>query len=67
MIYLSEALFPTKAKLITDFLLGGTLALLGQVVTHSTQDVHTIHLRTLSKIVRLHPVSGLRPKTFRPR
>jgi hypothetical protein len=25
--------FPTKTKLITDFLLGGTLALLGQVVT----------------------------------
>ncbi|MGN6707338.1 hypothetical protein ACVCL3_13505 [Rhodanobacter sp. UC4437_H4] len=33
-IYLSEAYVPNQSKLITDFLLGGTLALLGQVTTH---------------------------------
>ena len=62
MIYLSEAYVPNQSKLITDFFLGGTLALLGQVVTHSTQDVHTIHLRTLSKIVRLVPLFPVPPQ-----
>ncbi|HXD38490.1 MAG TPA: hypothetical protein VN624_17670, partial [Rhodanobacter sp.] len=37
-----------------------------QVVTHSTQDVHTIHLRTLSKIVRPTIRSMVAPEPFVP-
>lgn len=62
-IYLSEALNPNQSKLITDFLLGGTLALLGQVIDSPAQGVHTIHLCTLSKI---QPPRSFPLRTFRP-
>ena len=48
MIYLSEVFNPNKKKLIADFFLVGHLHLVD--IVNPPQGVHTIHLRTLSKI-----------------
>ncbi len=65
MIYLSEVLNPNKKKLIADFFLVGHLHLVD--IVNPPQGVHTIHLRTLSKINHLHHLSLMPSEHFVPR
>ena len=65
MIYLSEVLNPNKKKLIADFFLVGHLHLVDYF--SPPQGVHTIHLRTLSKILFAPPKHfAFCVRTFRP-
>jgi hypothetical protein len=65
MIYLSEVFNPNKKKLIADFFLVGHLHLVDYF--SPPQGVHTIHLRTLSKINHLQQLSFLPSEHFVPR